>query len=160
MIQGLLLALIAGSLVSLQNIFNSKVSERAGNWATTVLVLGLGFLASFAIGLVLEGKQLFDLSNMQIWFWFSGLLGVGVVTCMIQGIRLLGPTFGISVALASQLVFALLWDSIGFMGLERIPFTFQQLVGVIVIICGIVLFKFGGQHDIWRSLLKSAGRNS
>lgn len=145
MIQGLFLALVAGSLVSLQNIFNSKVSERAGNWATTALVLGLGFLASFSIGLIIEGKQLFGMSHMRTWFWFSGLLGVGVVTCLMQGIRLLGPTFAIAIALASQLLLALLLDSLGGMGLERIPFTFKQLAGVIVIICGIVLFKFGGQ---------------
>lgn len=40
MIIGLILALIAGSLVSLQNIFNTKVNEKVGSWATTTLVLG------------------------------------------------------------------------------------------------------------------------
>ncbi|GJM69272.1 hypothetical protein HMSSN036_14880 [Paenibacillus macerans] len=56
MVLGILLALVAGSLVGIQNIFNNKVNEHTGTWTTTTLVLGLGFAASFVIGLLLEGK--------------------------------------------------------------------------------------------------------
>jgi bacterial/archaeal transporter family-2 protein len=152
MILGLSLALIAGSLVSLQNIFNSKVNEHAGTWVTTALVLGMGFLASLISGLLFEGKHLFDLDHMQPWYWFSGMIGVGVVVCLVQGIRLLGPTYAISIVLTSQLGFALIWDSLGWFGLEKIPFTMQQLIGVLVIVCGILVFKLGGRREIIPSL--------
>lgn len=147
MILGLLFALIAGSLVSLQNIFNSKVNEHAGNWATTTLVLGLGFLASFAFGLLFEGKNLFNLHNMKPWYWFSGVIGVGVVTCLVQAIRQLGPTIAISIAMLSQLGLALLWDSLGLLGFEKVPFTINQLIGVLVIGSGILVFKLGGERE-------------
>jgi transporter family-2 protein len=147
MILGLLFALIAGSLVSLQNIFNSKVSERAGLWSTTTLVLGLGFLASLIIGLIFEGKHIFTLQNMKTWYWFSGLIGVGVVICLVQGIRLLGPTYAICIVLTSQLGFALLCDSLGWLGLDKVPFTIKQLIGVLVIVGGIFVFKFGGGRE-------------
>lgn len=153
MIVGLLLALTAGALVSLQNIFNSKVNEHAGTWTTTTLVLGMGFLASFGIGLLLEGKHLFSLANMQPWYWFSGIIGVGVVISLVQGIRLLGPTYAISIVLTSQLGFALLWDSLGWFGLEQVPFTSKQLFGVLVIIAGVIVFKVGGG----RAVQKAAG---
>jgi len=146
MMQGLLMALVAGSLVGLQNIFNNKVNERAGTWATTTLVLGLGFAASLAIGLIVEGGKLFAWQAMQPWYWASGLIGVGVVTCLVQALKRLGPTYGISVMLAAQLGFALMWDSFGWFGLERVPFTFQQLLGVIIIIGGMLVFKFGGSR--------------
>ncbi|MBP0727151.1 DMT family transporter [Bacillus sp. RG28] len=144
MILGLLFAFIAGSLVGLQNIFNSKVNERAGSWATTTLVLGMGFVASLMFGLLFEGKHLFILQNMKPWYWFSGIIGVGVVTCIVNGIRLLGPTYAISIVFTSQLGFALLWDSMGWLGLEKVPFTPKQLIGVLVIVSGILLFKIGG----------------
>jgi transporter family-2 protein len=143
MIQGLLLALIAGSLVGLQNIFNSKVNERTGSWATTTLVLGLGFVASLTMGLIFEGKDLFILHNMQLWYWFSGSIGVGVVICLVQGIKLLGPTYAVSIVMTSQLGFALLWDSLGWLGLDKVPFTINKLIGVLVIVGGIVVFKLG-----------------
>lgn len=151
MILGLILALIGGSLVSLQNIFNSKVNERAGSWATTTLVLGMGFLASLTIGLIFEGKQMFELHNMQPWYWFSGLIGVGVVISMVQGMKLLGPTYAISIVLTSQLGFALLWDSLGWLGLDKVPFTPNKLIGVLVIVSGICVFKFGGAREKQRS---------
>lgn len=145
MFWGLFMALIAGSLVGMQNIFNSKVSERAGSWATTVLVLGLGFLASLIIGLIFEGKTFFTLHHMRPWYGFSGLIGVGVVVCMVQGVRRLGPTYAISIVLTSQLLFALLWDSLGWFGLKQIPLTFRQIMGVLVIVAGIVVFKFNSR---------------
>lgn len=144
MLPGLLLALLAGALISVQNIFNSKVSERAGNWATTTLVLGLGFVASLSIGLLTEGLQLFDLPNMKTWYWFSGIIGVGVVTCLVQGIKRLGATYAIAIVLSSQLGFALLWDSLGWLGLEKVAFTSKQLTGVLVIVGGALVFKLGG----------------
>jgi bacterial/archaeal transporter family-2 protein len=145
MILGLLLSILAGSLVSLQSIFNSKVNERAGSWTTTTLVLGLGFAASFIIGFLSEGKQLFILENMNLWYWFSGLIGIGVVTCVVQGVRLLGPTYAIAITLTSQLAIALLWDTFGWLGIEKVPFTLQQLIGVIVIVAGIFVFKLSGE---------------
>lgn len=146
MLIGLLFAILAGILVGLQNIFNTRVNDQAGTWSTTALVLGLGFLASMTLGVVFEGKELFVLKNMETWFWFSGLIGVGVVVCLVQGTRLLGLTFAISIVLTSQLGSALMWDSLGLFGLEKIPFTSQQLLGVLVIIGGVIVFKFGGSR--------------
>lgn len=163
MFLGLFFAVLAGLLVGLQNIFNAKVNEQAGTWATTALVLGLGFLASMTLGLVFEGSGLFTMDNMKTWHWFSGLIGVGVVVCLVQGTRLLGPTYAIAIVLTSQLRFALLWDSLGWFGLDKIPFTFQQLVGVLVIAGGVIVFKFSGTKEkkevekVQRSLKQYSG---
>ena len=154
MLIGLLFAIFAGILVGLQNIFNTRVNDHAGTWSTTALVLGLGFLASMTLGVVFEGTELFVLKNMETWFWFSGLIGVGVVVCLVQGTRLLGPTFAISIVLTSQLGSALMWDSLGLFGLEKIPFTSQQLIGVLVIIGGVIVFKFGGSRAEQRKVTK------
>ncbi|QKS70521.1 DMT family transporter [Paenalkalicoccus suaedae] len=144
---GLALAIVAGGFVAIQNIFNSRVNEKAGQLATTTLVLALGFVASFAVGLVTQGGSMFRLEGIETWHWFSGLLGIGVVTCVVQGVKALGPTFAIAIIMTSQLGFALLWDSLGLFGVERIPFTWQQLVGVLIIVAGIVVFKFGGTEE-------------
>ncbi|TKH45644.1 DMT family transporter [Paenibacillus sp. FSL R10-2782] len=143
MLLGIVLAVIAGAFVSLQTIFNNKVNERTGSWATTTLVLGTGFLASLLGSLIFAGKNTFTLQHMQPWYWFSGMIGVGVVFCLVQGVKLLGPTYAISIVLTAQLGTALLWDSLGWLGLEKIPFTFTKLIGVLVIIGGILIFKFG-----------------
>jgi bacterial/archaeal transporter family-2 protein len=147
MVLGLVLAVIAGCLVGLQNIFNSKVSERAGSWTTTTLVLGMGFFASLAFGLLFEGQNLFALHGMRPWYWVSGLTGIGVVVSIVQAIRLLGPTYAVSIVVTSQLVFALLWDSLGWLGLTRVELTWKQVAGVLIIILGVAVFKLGGMRQ-------------
>jgi bacterial/archaeal transporter family-2 protein len=155
MLLGLLFAIMAGTLVGIQNIFNSKVDEKAGSWTTTTLVLGLGFLASFILGLFFEGWKMFDLQQMKGWYWFSGLLGIGVVAGIVQAIKHLGPTFAISIVLTSQLGFAVLWDSLGWMGLEKVPFSWQQFFGVLVIIAGAIVFKWSEGKDEKTSVIIS-----
>jgi len=144
MVAGFLLALLAGTMVGMQNLFNAKVNESVSGWTTTVLVLGTGFAASLTMGLLFEGAALFNLEGMRTWHWFSGLIGVGVVVCLVQGLRRLGPTFAVSIMMTSQLGFALLWDSFGWLGLERVPFSPTKAIGALVIVGGIVVFKIGG----------------
>lgn len=144
MMLGVGLALFAGSLVGMQNIFNNKVEETAGSWTTTAWVLGMGFIASLLFGLLFEGMGLFQLKGLLPWHTLSGIVGIGVVTCLVQGIKRLGPTYAISIALTAQLVFALLFDSLGWLGLQQVPFTPMKLLGVLLIIGGIFVFKMTG----------------
>jgi transporter family-2 protein len=101
----------------------------------------MGFIASLLMGLLLEGTGMFQLRHMEAWYWISGAIGVGVVICLVQSIKRLGPTYGISIVLTSQLGCALLFDSLGWLGLEKVAFSFTKLLGVIVIVAGILVFK-------------------
>lgn len=146
MLIGIIMATLAGGLVGLQNIFNNRVHVKAGLWITTTLVLGMGFAASFLLGFASEGMAMFRPGHMEPWYFLSGLIGVGVVICMVRGTHLLGPTYAAAVAMISQLGFAVVWDTLGWFGLEKVPFTGTQLLGVLVIAAGIVVFKLGGRR--------------
>ncbi|PSL41018.1 transporter family-2 protein [Planomicrobium soli] len=139
---GILLALVGGAFVCLQNTFNANVKKRVSVWSTTALVLFLGFAASFAAGLAIEGAGLFKF-QAEPWFWFSGILGVGVVACVTQGVQILGPSRAISLIMVSQIFFGLMWDTLGWFGLEQVPFTWQSLLGVVLISSGVLLFQLG-----------------
>lgn len=141
MITGILLAFMAGALVSVQTLFNNKVNTTVHSNSTTALVLGMGFIASLAMGLLFEGVEFLSWDPMPGWFWFSGLLGIGVVTCMVKGVRLLGPSYATTIVMASQLLCALWWDSAGWFGLEQVPFTLQKAIGAAALIAGLLLFK-------------------
>ncbi|MDQ6421698.1 DMT family transporter [Paenibacillus sp. LHD-117] len=141
MFMGIALALAAGSFISVQNMFNSKVNDFASSTSTTALVLGMGFLASLSMGLLFHGTAFWDFGYMPTWFWFSGLLGIGVVICVVNGVKELGPSYGISIVMASQLLCALWWDSAGWFGLEQVPFTNRKALGAVLLIGGLLLFK-------------------
>ena len=147
MVTGVILAIIAGCFVSIQNIFNNRVNQQNGSWATTTLVLAMGLIASLTMCLIVEGWSAFHLDQLKPWYVVSGLIGLGVVISLVHAIRLLGPTFAIAIVMTSELGFALLFDSFGWFGLTKVPFTMKQLFGVIVIIAGIFVFKLGGRRE-------------
>ncbi|WP_135449608.1 DMT family transporter [Planococcus citreus] len=142
MVVGIILAVSGGVFVCLQNIFNANVKQHVSVWATTALVLFLGFIGSFVVGLAVNGMGLFRF-EAEPWFWFSGVLGVGVVVCVTQGVQTLGPSRAISIVMVSQIFFGLMWDTAGWFGLEQVPFTWQSLLGVLLISAGILLFQLG-----------------
>lgn len=139
---GIFLAIIGGAFVSIQNTFNANVKMRVSVWTTTALVLLLGFAASLTAGLLFEGAGLFSF-QAEPWFWFSGIVGVGVVASVTQGVQNLGPSRAISLVMVSQIFFGLMWDTLGWFGLEQVPFTWQSLLGVLLISGGVVLFQLG-----------------
>lgn len=143
---GILLAILGGAFVSIQNTFNANVKKRVSVWTTTALVLFLGFAASFAAGLAVEGAGLFSF-QAEPWFWFSGIVGVGVVACVTSGVQMLGPSRAISLVMVSQIFFGLMWDTLGWFGLEKVPFTWQSLLGVILISGGVLLFQLGPKME-------------
>ncbi|WP_438432649.1 DMT family transporter [Gorillibacterium sp. sgz500922] len=144
---GMLLAFMAGSLVSLQNIFNSKMNEHNGSWTTTAVVLGLGFAASTALGLLLNGNGFWTFGHLKLWYPFSGLFGIGVVVCLVRAMRLAGPTLAVSLVMTSQLTLALILDSVGAFGLERVPFQTNKLIGVLILIAGVAVFQIRGEMN-------------
>ncbi|MNL34198.1 hypothetical protein D3C87_1561590 [compost metagenome] len=90
---------------------------------------------------------MFTLRAMQPWYWGSGILGVGVIFGLVQSMRRLGPTLAVSIVLASQLGFAVLWDALGWLGVNQTPLSFKRLLGVLVIISGVLVFKLAGGHE-------------
>ncbi|ALC90482.1 hypothetical protein AM500_12315 [Bacillus sp. FJAT-18017] len=145
MLAGLIIAIIGGAFVGIQNNFNSRVNEKAGTISATTLVLGLGCLASFIIGIFVEGTAMLNLENMKTWYWFGGLTGIGIVVCIVQSFKYLRPTYAMSIVLVSQLAIAILFDTQGWLGLEKLDLTPNKLIGALVIVAGILVFKFAGK---------------
>ncbi|WP_419393046.1 DMT family transporter [Cytobacillus praedii] len=139
--KGILFAVMAGVFISLQTIFNTRVSGKVGLWATTTLVLGLGFFTSFLMFIIMDDTRLFAVRNVNKIYLFGGILGVGVVFCIMQAIRMLGPAYAISIVLVSQIFLAVLIDTFGWFGFETISFTMNKLVGLALMIAGIIVFK-------------------
>jgi transporter family-2 protein len=150
MIAGVLLALAAGALISVQTLFNNKVSAAVHSHTTTALVLGMGFIASLSMSVLFDGADFFNWRTMPVWFWLSGLVGIGVVTCVVRGVNLLGPSYAISIVMSSQLLCALWWDSAGWFGLEQVPFSPQKAVGVAALIAGLILYQTRPVRSVYK----------
>lgn len=140
MIVGIICSAVAGAFISIQAALNAKMNVHLGAWATTVLVFIVGLLGSL-VPLVLYGGNLQGLGDTSPIYALGGLLGVGVVFCVMRSIQLLGPTLSVSIILVSQLIWALGVDLTGAFGMPRLSLSPGQVIGLLVLLLGVIVFK-------------------
>lgn len=130
--------------MSLQGVFNTKLSEKIGLWQTNALVQGIGFIVAILVTFFVSDGSFRNLKYANKFYLLGGILGVIITFTVMKGISTLGTTLAIATILVAQLVTAALIDHFGFFGVECAKCGFRQLLGVLIMILGIVVFKWKG----------------
>lgn len=138
---GIIYAGIAGLFISLQSIFNVRMSEKTSFWFTNAWVHGTGFLLSVILLWALKDSGIAKLMTVNKLYWLVGCMGVVIVFTVMKSVASLGPAYAIAILLASQLLATLAIESIGMFGVERIALSANRLIGIGVMVAGIVIFK-------------------
>lgn len=141
---GLIFSILAGILVSIQGVFNTRVSERVGQWETTSIVHLSGFVFSLLIVLLFGKGSIGKIGEVNPYYLLGGVFGVIIVFSVIQGITLLGTTFAVAILLITQLLISALIDYLGLFGTQAVRFDLTKVLGLMVMILGIVIFKWKG----------------
>ncbi|MGG0154184.1 DMT family transporter [Bacillus mycoides] len=138
---GFSLAILAGILISLQSVFNTKVNEIVGQWLTTACVLGIGLISSVLFHIITEKSISVNFYTANYLFYISGLFGIGLIICIMGAIKSLGPAYTVLISLITQLVVAFCVDTFGLFGMERVPIQINKLIGIGLLIVGVGIFK-------------------
>jgi transporter family-2 protein len=69
------------------------------------------------------------------------VLGAFITYTVIKGMNALGPARSVMLIVISQLLVAYLIELFGLFGTERTPFEWKKLIGMVLAIAGIVIFK-------------------
>jgi bacterial/archaeal transporter family-2 protein len=138
---GIIYSLFAGVLIGIQGVFNTRLSEKAGFWFTNTWVHGTGFLLSLIILLIVKDGGLSRLYTVNKLYLLGGAFGVMIVFSVMKGITALGPAYSIAILLIAQLIVALIIDSLGLFGVDKVPLSANKLVGVGIMVAGVVVFK-------------------
>lgn len=78
---------------------------------------------------------------MNKLYLLGGVFGALIVFSVMKGITLIGPAYSVSILLISQLLVALLIDSLGLFGVEKVPLGANKLLGIGIMIAGVLVFK-------------------
>ena len=139
---GILIALLAGLLMSVQGVFNTRVMDTSNMWATNSWVHLTGFAASILIWFFSGRENLFSVFNVSNKLYLlGGVIGAFITFTVIKSISTLGPAQATMIILLAQLVTSCLIEAFGIFGTEKICFNWSKLLGVGLMIAGIVLFK-------------------
>ncbi|WP_143871550.1 DMT family transporter [Catenovulum sediminis] len=140
----ILLALIAGGLITLQASINSQLGVILRNTllATLVAFSVAAFVSAivlFATHPYIPGKPLVKTIPMYLWFG-GGLSAVGV-GLFYYLIPKMGAGSMMSVALTGQLLTAVVLSHFGLFGLPQVPITPSRILGGGAMVLGLVLLN-------------------
>ena len=137
---GVLVALLSGALMSIQGVFNTQVTKQTSLWVSTGWVQFSAFLVCI-LAWFFTGRQsigaLWQIENR--YTLLGGVIGAFITITVIQSMGTLGPAMLIVI---SQLVIAWVIELFGMFGMEKQPFEWRKLLGMVVAIAGIILFKW------------------
>lgn len=139
MIQGLSFALLAGFLISIQNIFVTRTGEKIGFWEATTFVHGIGFVAALAI-LFLTGRgsenSLRDANQLYL---FGCVVGIFVVFSVMQGVGRLGVFYAVPLILFAQIIGSIVISRFGLFEEKIVVPSPINLIGLLLLLIGAVL---------------------
>lgn len=139
---GFLYALIAGAAMSFQGVMNTRLGDKVGVLETNAFVQLVGFVLALGIAIIFGKGDIRHLGQAPWYSWMGGVLAPVITVTVMLAIAGLSPTVAISTILLSQLTVAALIDAFGWLGSQQMPFTWQKLLGVGLMVGGVLLMKW------------------
>jgi transporter family-2 protein len=142
--KGIIFSIAAGVFISLQGVFNTRMSEKIGFWETNTFVHGSGFAFTLILLLTVGKGSFSKLGEVNRLYMVGGVLGVLILFSVMNAISALGATYSVAILLVTQLIAATVIDSFGLFDSPVIKFDITKLFGIIIMIIGIIVFKLKG----------------
>ena len=135
-----LLAVLLGLSVCLQGTANGQLSSRVGLPLALTINSGLVFAGSavwYAVAYLTGNTPATRLASP--WYMFTGgVFGLLIISCAAVAYPRLGAGATTTIAVASQVVTALVLDQLGATG-RQVPFSLPRLIGVLLVAAGVWL---------------------
>lgn len=143
MFWGIITALISGTLMSVQGVFNSEVTRQTSIWVSASFVQALALLVCIIAWFVTgrEGSFAGIMEVKPVYMLSGGIMGAFITYTVIQSMNMLGPAKAVIFIVTMQIVVAYLIELFGLFGAEKADFQWRKVFSLILIIVGIILFK-------------------
>ena len=141
---GIIVAAVSGALMSIQGVFNAEVTKQSSIWLSAAFVQITAFIVCVCAWLV-TGRDGTVGSLFQVtpkYMLLGGAIGAFITYTVIFSMNAIGPARSAMFILTAQLLVAYLIELIGLFGIDRQPFEWRKCIGMVVILAGIVIFKF------------------
>jgi len=141
---GMLLSILSGALMSIQGVFNTGVTKQSSIWVASGFVQFSALLVCVAAWFF-TGRQgtvasLFAIDNK--YMLLGGAMGAFITYTVIKGVEILGPAKANMFIIVTQLLVAYLIELFGLFGTQKASFDMSKLIGMILLIAGVIVFKW------------------
>ena len=140
---GFFIALLSGALMSVQGVFNTQVTKTTGMWVSNAWVQLSAFAICLVMWLIMGRDSIATIGEVQPkYMLLGGVIGAGITWTVIKSVDALGPARSALFIVVSQLAVAYLISLSGMFGMEKEPFSWRKLIGLLIAASGIVLFQW------------------
>ncbi len=140
---GFFIAMLSGALMSVQGVFNTKVTESTSMWVANTFVQFTAFLVCLAAWLVTDRSSLRAVFEVEPkYFLLGGVMGAFITLTVIKSMDTLGPAKAVMLIVIAQLIVAYFIELFGLFGVEKQPFVWRKAIGALVAIAGFIVFKW------------------
>jgi bacterial/archaeal transporter family-2 protein len=135
------LATAIGAGVAMQAPLNSQLGRTVGGLQASVWALAVSLVTLAAVALLTSGLGgLRHAADAPVYVLFGGgILGAIYVGSIVFTVRALGASGLTAATITGQLVFALVLDNYGWLGLSKSPVTATKIAGVALLAAGTFL---------------------
>lgn len=141
---GIIFSIIAGVAMSVQGVFNTELSKKIGQWEATVLTQAIALITAIIVYFFAGDGSFRSLKEANKLYLFAGVLGALITFTVIKGMTSLGPAVAVATILVAQLIAAALIGHFGLFGAKAAGYGIRECIGVIIMIVGIIIFKWKG----------------
>jgi transporter family-2 protein len=138
---GVIFATLGGLFVSLQNVFNARISEKVGFIETTAVVHLVGLVFAVAAAAIFGRGNIRNVTEVNKVYLLAGFFGVMIIFNITRSISYLGTAFAMAVVIVSQLTFATIIDTLGLFGMPQLKLVITKPIGLLIMIAGIIVFN-------------------
>lgn len=140
---GFFIALLSGSLMSIQGVFNTQVTKTTGVWVSNGWVQLSAFAVCFVVWLFTGRDSVTAIAKVEPrYMLLGGAVGAFITWTVIKSIDALGPARSALLIVIAQLAVSYLIELFGLFGMEREPFDWRKLGGLMLAVIGIVIFQW------------------
>jgi transporter family-2 protein len=137
-----LAVLVGGIGLSLQAAMNTRLKTEAGSPVMSALISfvvgGIALVLLVAFGVWGKGRIPAP-HSVPAWAWVGGLMGAFYVTIVVVALPRIGQTLLVGATVLGQLSAALVLDTLGWLGVPRLPLHPVRLIGALFLLIGVIL---------------------
>lgn len=140
---GFFIALLSGALMSIQGVFNTQVTKTTGVWVSNGWVQISAFTVCLAAWFFTGRDSVAAIAKVEPkYLLLGGAIGAAITWTVIKSVEALGPARSALLIVVAQLAVSYLIQLFGLFGIEREPFAWRKLGGLLLAVIGIAVFQW------------------
>lgn len=140
---GFFIALISGALMSVQGVFNTKVTKTTGMWVSNAWVQLTAFAVCVVAWLIAGRDNIMSLSKVEPkYVLLGGVIGAGITLTVIKSMEQLGPAKAALLIVIAQLIVAYVIELLGLFGVDKEPLEWRKVIGMGIALIGVAIFQW------------------